>query len=158
MKKIIFLLIAVPFFLIGCGSDNDVNLVTYDNGELEKELKEEGIQPKLPTKFPIVIVEHELSIPPPPTPKGQFPVYYTGENGEYFELMIWDRPVTWEEISTYEKVDINGNESFYMSDEAYTSTLHWEDGDYYYILQYHHQSSETKITKGDLINIAESFK
>ncbi|WLR42306.1 DUF4367 domain-containing protein [Bacillus carboniphilus] len=154
MKKIIILMIT-SIFLIGCNSSGGSNLVTYDNDKLAKEIEEKGFKPKLPTKFPIAIINHEISSPPT---NDHFIVDFTGEKGEYFELIIWDKLVTWNDNSNQEEININGKEGSYMSDEVLMSTLHWRDGDYDYILQYYHTFSDTKIAKADLIGIAESFQ
>ncbi|WP_205172065.1 hypothetical protein [Bacillus pakistanensis] len=63
------MLIAVSFLLLGCSSNsNGESLATYDYSQLVSDLEKEGIEPKLPTGFPIGITEYELLKPSHETP------------------------------------------------------------------------------------------
>ncbi len=63
-EKNFFLLIAASYLLLGCSNNgNGFSLMTYDNNQLESNLEKEGIEPKLPTEFPIAITEYEILEP-----------------------------------------------------------------------------------------------
>ncbi|WP_456270935.1 DUF4367 domain-containing protein [Bacillus sp. AK031] len=158
MRKIFFLLIAVSFILSACSiNSNGENLVTYDNSQLSSDLEKEGIDPKLPTGFPIAITEYELFKPPHQT--SRYETNLIGENGEIFTIIVHSTTVSYEgEFENQEEVTINGNEGFYTENEVTGPSLHWTDGDYHYILDYQTIGLETAVNKDTMMAIADSFE
>ncbi|WP_335872263.1 hypothetical protein [Bacillus sp. 2205SS5-2] len=158
MRSIFFLIIAASFLLIGCTNNgNGNNLVTYDNSELASDLEKEGVEPKLPTNFPISITKYEILKPQHESTRHETKI--TGENDEIFTLVVHSSPVTYEEeLENQEEVKINGNEGFYAVNEITGPSVHWKDGDYHYILEYQTIELDTEINKETMISIAESFE
>jgi hypothetical protein len=154
MKKLILLVIVIPLMLIGCS--NGSNLVTFDNTELAKELKSEGINPKLPTMFPVEIVKYERVIPPHESKR--YETSFTAEGGEVFNVIIHSGQVTYNNQVKKEEVKINGNEGFYRENDADRQSLHWTDGEYHYILEYVTTDLDIQVTKKTMIETAESFE
>lgn len=141
-----FLFLAVPLLIVGCSNRENI----FDHSELKAELKEEGISPMLPTKFPVTIVEYEQNIPPHET--NIYEVLFRGGKGEQFSLLVQPPIVTYN-ISEKEDITINGNQGFFLDGPG--PSIHWAEGDYHYILTYY---TEEKDTKELLIEIAESFQ
>lgn len=139
--------------LIGC-SEGD-NFKRFDNSELKEELKVEGINPKLPTKFPVTIVEYERKTPPQQSNIHE--IIFKGKDGELFSLII-DSATT--EYNDFEKedVEINGNSGFYVESKLPGPSIHWTDGEFHFIFQYQTTNLEKTETKEVMIGIAESFQ
>ncbi|WP_409250701.1 hypothetical protein V1502_11040 [Bacillus sp. SCS-153A] len=156
MRIILFLLIALPVLLVGCSSSDSNSLVDYDHSKLSSEFENEGIQPKLPTGFPVRIKGHERVIPPHET--SRYETKFTGENGEIFTLIVHSGPVAYEEGMKKEDVSINGSEGFYTENEVTGPSLHWTEGKYHYILDYSTIALETEVNKETMMAIAESFE
>ncbi|MBT2695696.1 hypothetical protein [Bacillus sp. ISL-55] len=148
MKKLLsMLLLLVPMLLLGCSQNEE----RFDHTALKDELKEEGIEPKLPTEFPMAIAGYERVIPPHESNIHE--VIFNGEDGGMkFSLTIQPPPV--EYINDEEEdVTVNGNKGFFMDGPG--SSIHWTDGDYHYILTSY---SDENGTKDSMVEIAESFK
>jgi Domain of unknown function (DUF4367) len=158
MRRFFFLLIAASFLLIGCSEKgNGESLVSYDHNQLASDLESEGIEPKLPTEFPVRITEYEIVKPPHESSRHEMQL--TGENGEIFNLIVHSAPVTYDgEVENQEKVKINGNEGFYAVNDVTGPSVHWTDDDYHYILEYQTIGLETEVNKETMMAIAESFK
>ncbi|MFI8687203.1 DUF4367 domain-containing protein [Rossellomorea sp. NPDC077527] len=158
MKKIFLLLCAVSFLLIGCSDiSNGGSLVTFDNNQLESDLENQGIEPKLPTEFPIAITNYEIMKPPHESPRHE--IELTGENGEVFTLVIHSAPVTYDgELENQEKVKINGNEGVYAVNDVTGPSVYWTDGDYHYILEYQTIGLDTEVNKETMMAIAKSYE
>lgn len=155
MKRLLFVLVAVPSLLYGCSNSGE-DLVEYDHSELSSELVEKGIEPKLPTVFPVAIEGHELF--EPPHESSRYETNLTGENGEIFTLTVHSAPVAYDENMEKDDVKINGNEGFYTENEVTGPSLHWTDGDYHYILEYRTIGFDTVVNKESMLHIAESFE
>lgn len=155
MKKILFVLVAVPSLLFGCSNSGE-DLVEYDYSELSSELAEKGIEPKLPTGFPVAIEGYELF--EPPHESSRYETSLTGENGEIFTLIVHSAPVSYEGNMEKEDVQINGNGGFYTENEVTGPSLHWTEGDYHYILEYSTIGLDTVVNKETMLHIAESFE
>lgn len=149
MKKVlsILLFLLVPLIILGCSQKE----VLFDHTELKEELKKEGISPKLPTTFPMPIVEYERVIPPHDTNINE--VIFKGEEGMQFSLTVQPPPVEYDNLQNKEDVMVNGNEGFFI--EGPGPSIHWTDGDYHYILTYY---TDEKATKEMMVAIAESFQ
>lgn len=158
MRKFFFLIIAVSFLLIGCSAiGSGESFVTFDNKQLASDLESEGIEPKLPTRFPMVISEYEIVKPPHESSRHE--VQLTGEKGEIFNLVVHSTPVTYDgELENQEEVKINGNEGFYAVNDVTGPSVHWTDSDYHYILEYQTIGLETEVNKETMMAIAKSFK
>ena len=158
MRKFFFLLIAASFLLIGCSDiGSGESFVTYDHNQLERDLESEGIEPKLPTAFPVAITEYEIVKPPHESPRHE--IQLTGKKGEIFNLVVHAAPVTYDgKLENQEEVKINGNEGFYAVNDVTGPSVHWTDGDYHYILEYQTIGLETEVNKETMMAIAESFK
>ena len=148
MKKVLSMLfLLVPLILLGCSQKEE----RFDHTALKDELKEEGIAPKLPTKFPIAIAGYERVIPPHETNIHE--VIFNGEDGGMkFSLTIQPPPVEYINVEK-EDVTVNGTKGFFI--EGPGSSIHWTEGDYHYILTSY---SEKNGTKESMVEIAESFK
>ncbi|WP_171050780.1 DUF4367 domain-containing protein [Bacillus sp. BHET2] len=158
MKKIFFLLIAASFLLIGYSdiSKGD-SLVTYDHNQLASDLEKEGIEPKLPTEFPVAITNYEIVKPPHESARHE--IGLTGESGEVFTLVIHSAPVTYDgKLDNQEKIEINGNEGFYAVNDVTGPSVHWTDDDYHYILEYQTIGLETEVNKETMMAIAKSYE
>lgn len=153
MKKGVYLFLFVSLFLLGC-SQSSVKLEKYDHSELEAELEEEGIRPKLPTKFPVAITEYKQRIPPHPSTI--YETSFTGENRERFLLTISSAGTTYNDFER-EDITINGNDGFYVESVLPGPSVHWDDGDYHYIFQYEMTETDEE-TKELMIKLAESFE
>ncbi|GAA0343511.1 hypothetical protein GCM10008967_37460 [Bacillus carboniphilus] len=140
--------------MVGCGQAG--GLKDYDNRELAKELKEEGVHPKLPTKFPVKIAKYERIIPPHDS--RIYETIFTGENDEVFSLIINPGQAEYHGDFERENVTVCGNSGFYMNSELPGPSLHWFDGDYSYILEYQTLFSDTEVTKEIMMKIAEFFQ
>lgn len=149
MKRILYLLLIllVPLIIMGCSQKEE----KFDHTELKAELKEEGITPKLPTTFPMTIVEYERVIPPHQT--NIIEVTFNGEEGRQFSLTIEPPSVEYQNLQNKEDVTVNGNSGFFIEGPA--PSIHWTDGDYHYILTSY---TDEKETKEMMIEIAESFR
>ena len=149
MKRVLSLLfLLVPFIVLGCSQKEE----SFDHTTLKEELKEEGIAPKLPTKFPMTIVGYERVTPPHET--DIFEIIFKGkEGGMQFSLTIQPPPVEYKNLQNKEAVMVNGDNGFYIKGPG--SSLHWTDGDYHYILTSY---SEENGTKEKMIDTAESFE
>lgn len=148
MKRVLSLLfLLVPLIVLGCSQKEE----RFDHTTLKEELKEDGIAPKLPTKFPMTIVEYERVNPPHETNINE--VIFKGEEGMLFSLTIQPPPVEYNNLQNKEVVMVNGNNGFYIKGPG--PSLHWTDGDYHYILTSY---SEENGTKKRMIETAESFE
>jgi len=158
MRSIFFLIIAASFLLIGCTNNgNGESLVTYDNNQLASDLEKEGIEPKLPTEFPVAITEYQILKPPHESTRHETKL--KGENGERFTLLVHSGPVSYDgELENQEEVEINGNEGFYAVNDVTGPSIHWTDGDYHYVIDYQTIELETEVNKETMIAIAESFE
>jgi hypothetical protein len=160
MKNIILMMIATSFLLIGCNSNaNGDSLATYDNSQLASDLEEErGLQPKLPTEFPIEISKYEIFEQPHESSIHE--VRLTGENGEIFTLLFHTAPVTYNDgaLDNQEEVTINGNDGLYAVNDITGPSIHWTDGDYHYVVDYQSIELETEVNKETMMAIAESFE
>ncbi|MFT9498009.1 hypothetical protein [Anaerosolibacter sp.] len=148
MKKVLSMLfLLVPLILLGCSQKEK----RFDHTALKDELKEEGIAPKLPTKFPMAIAGYERVISPHETNIHE--VIFNGEDGGMkFSLTIQPPPVEYINVEK-EDVTVNGNKGFFI--EGPGSSIHWTEGDYHYFLTSY---SEKIGTKESMVEIAESFK
>lgn len=148
------LFIVISLFIIASCS-NEQKLVEFEKNELLEELNEQGIKPKLPTKFPIEIKEFELQMPPHESQI--YPIVFIGESGEVFNLRIHLGDVTYSGEFD-ETVKINGQDGSFNEDDITGLDLVWNDGKYHYFLNYQTIGLDTKVTKETMISIAESFK
>ncbi|EDL66511.1 DUF4367 domain-containing protein [Bacillus sp. SG-1] len=155
MKKLLFMLVAFPSLLFGCSHSRE-DLVEYNHSELSAELAEKGIEPKLPTEFPVAIEGYEIF--EPPHKSSRYETSLTGKNGEIFTLTVHTAPVSYEGNIEKEDVKINGNEGFYTENEVTGPSLHWTEGDYHYILEYRTIGFDTVVNKETMLDIAESFE
>ena len=147
MKRVVFMLfILVPMLVLGCSQNEE----RFNHSALKEELKEEGIAPKLPTKFPISIVEYERVTPPHETNINEV-IFKGEEGGMQFSLTIQPAPVEYN-FEGYE-VTVNGNDGFYIKGPG--SSIHCTDGDYHYILTSY---SLENGTKERMVETAESFQ
>ncbi|WP_053362373.1 hypothetical protein [Bacillus sp. FJAT-27251] len=148
MKRVMSMLfLFLPLIILGCSQNEE----SFDHTALKEELKEEGITPKLPTKFPMTIVEYERAIPPHETDIHE--VIFKGEEGGMkFSLTIQPPPVEYINLEKEEEVTVNGNNGFFIQGPG--PSIHWTDGDYHYILTYYGE----KATKETMVGIAESFQ
>ena len=148
MKRVMFLCILLaPIILWGCSQNEG----RFDHAALKEEFNKEGIFPKLPTKFPITIVEYERVIPPHETKINE--VIFKGvEGGMQFSLTIQPIPVEYVNFEG-EKVKVNGISGFYTAGPG--SSIHWSDGDYHYILTSYIDKNGTKEI---MVETAESFE
>ncbi len=148
MKRVfsVLLLLLVPLTIMGCTQKEQ----SFDHTALKEELKEEGIAPKLPTKFPITIVEYERVTPPHETNIHEV-IFKGEEGGMQFSLTIQPSPVEYH-FEGYE-VTVNKNDGFYIKGPG--SSIHWSDGDYHYILTSY---SDENGTKEKMVETAESFQ
>ncbi|WLR57386.1 hypothetical protein LC048_11325 [Mesobacillus subterraneus] len=107
MRRVLSLLfLFVPFKLLGCSQKEE----RFDHAALKEELKEEGIAPKLPTEFPMVIEGYEHVIPPHETNIHE--VTFNGEDGGMkFSLTIQPHAVEYMNLEG-EDVTVNGNKGF----------------------------------------------
>ncbi|KPL60993.1 DUF4367 domain-containing protein [Rossellomorea vietnamensis] len=158
MRKFFLLLIAASLLLIGCGEmGSGESLVTYDNSQLAGDLENEGIEPKLPTEFPVDIAEYEIVKPPHESSRHE--IQLTGKNGEIFNLVVHTSPVTYDgELENQEEVKINGNEGFYAENDVTGPSVHWTDEGFHYILEYQSIGLDTEVNKETMMAIAESYK
>jgi hypothetical protein len=149
MKKALTILIflLVPLIIVGCSQKE----VMFNHTELKEELKKEGISPKLPTTFPMTIVEYERVIPPHET--NIYEVIFKGEEGMRLSLTVEPPPVEYHNLQNKKDVTINGNDGFFI--EGPGPSIHWTDGDYHYILTYF---TDEKVTKEMMVAMAESFQ
>jgi hypothetical protein len=149
MKRLLSLLfLLVPLIVLGCSQKEE----SFDHTTLKEELKEDGISPKLPTEFPMPIVEYERVFPPHET--NIIEVIFKGkEGGMLFSLTIQPPLVEYNNLQNKEVVMVNGDNGFYIKGPG--SSLHWTDGDYHYILTSY---SEENGTKEKMIETAESFR
>ena len=155
MKKLIMLLFVVLLSaIVGC--NNGQELISFNNEELSKELKNEGVEPKLPTQFPMEVNDYEIQLPPHKS--SIYPVMFKGKGVEIFNLRIHSGDVSFHGEFEKEDVKVNGNEGFYTEDDVAGLDLSWADGDYYYILNYQTIGLNTEVTKETMVRIAESFK
>jgi len=147
MKRVLAMLfLLVPMILLGCSQNEE----GFNHTALKEELKEEGIAPKLPTKFPIKILEYERVTPPHETNIHEV-IFKGKEGGMQFSLTIQPPPVEYH-FEGFE-VTVNGNDGFYIKGPG--SSIHWTDGDYHYILTSY---SEENGTKERMVETAESFQ
>ncbi|WP_043929725.1 hypothetical protein [Bacillus sp. EB01] len=149
MKKALSILmfLLVPLLIVGCSQKE----IMFNHTELKEELKKEGISPKLPTSFPMTIVEYERVIPPHETNINE--VIFKGEEGMRLSLTIEPPQVEYHNLQYQEDVTINGNDGFFI--EGPGPSIHWTDGDYHYILTYF---TDEKVTKEMMVAVAESFQ
>jgi hypothetical protein len=149
MKKALSVLmfLLVPLIIGGCSQKE----IMFNHTELKEELKKEGISPKLPTSFPMTIVEYERVIPPHETNINE--VIFKGEEGMRLSLTIEPPQVEYHNLQNKEDVTINGNEGFFI--EGPGPSIHWTDGNYHYILTYF---TDKKVTKEMMVAVAESFQ
>lgn len=147
MKRILFMLVfLVPLILLGCSETEK----RFDHAALKEELKEDGITPKLPTKFPVTIVGYERAIPPHETNINEV-IFKGEEGGMQFSLTIQPPPVEYNFKG--EDVTVNGKDGFFIKGPG--SSIHWTDGDYHYIFTSY---SEENGTKEIMVETAESFQ
>ncbi|MBT2681283.1 hypothetical protein J7E38_20170 [Bacillus sp. ISL-35] len=148
MKRVLSMLfLLIPLVVLGCSQQKE----RFDHTTLKEELKEEGITPKLPTKFPMIITGYERVTPPHET--NIIEVIFNGkEGGMQFSLTIQPPPVEYVNAEG-EDVNVNGNNGFYIKGPG--PSIHWTDGDYHYILTSY---SEENGTKEKMIETAESFQ
>ncbi|MBT2641882.1 hypothetical protein J7I80_06575 [Bacillus sp. ISL-41] len=147
MKRVLSILfLLVPLIILGCSQKEQ----SFDHTALKEELKEEGIAPKLPTKFPMTIVDYERVTPPHETIINE--VIFKGEDGGMqFSLTIQPPPVEYNFEG--EDVTVNGNKGFFI--EGPGSSIHWREGDYHYILTSY---SEENGSKERMVETAEAFQ
>ena len=109
MKRVLSMLfLLVPLIILGCSQKEE----SFDHTALKEELKEEGIAPKLPTKFPMTIEGYERVIPPHETNIRE--VIFNGEDGGMkFSLTIQPPPVEYFNVEE-EDVTVNGNKGFFI--------------------------------------------
>ena len=153
MKKWMIVCMMILLSMVGCS--NGQTLTKYDHDQLSRDLKKEGIDPKLPTRFPMVVEDYEIQMPPHKS--AIYSIMFNGEDGEVFDLRIHSGDVTFEGDFEKEEVMINGKDGFYTEDKAGLD-VNWKDGDYFYILNYQTIGLDTEVTKETMIEIADSFK
>ncbi|MBN8192929.1 DUF4367 domain-containing protein [Bacillus sp. NTK074B] len=143
----------ILLFVVGCS--NGQTLTKYNHDQLSEDLKKEGIDPKLPTRFPMAVKDAKIQMPPHKS--AIYSVMFNGGDGEVFDLRIHSGDVTFEGDFEKEEVKINGKDGFYTEDKAGLD-VNWKDGDYFYILSYQTIGLDTEVTKETMIEIAESFR
>ncbi|BCB03962.1 hypothetical protein [Bacillus sp. KH172YL63] len=154
MKKWILLFIIICLTTTAC--TNSPHTIKFDHADLSKELKKEGINPKLPTQFPMKVEKYEIQRPPHESVIHE--IMFTGENGEIFNLRVHTGEVTFGEDMKEEEVEISGDQGFFSDHDAAGLEVVWEDGEYTYLLNYQTVGLDTEVTKETMIGVAESFK
>ncbi|MBX0356807.1 DUF4367 domain-containing protein [Halobacillus sp. Nhm2S1] len=157
MKKLI-LLIALPVFIVGCGSTD--GLQEFDPTGLNEELEKVSFQPQLPTELPFEVKQADLSRPPElQQPVNTLNFDFYGEGNEHLSLLT----VNGSEVSStseedYQEVEIDHISGGYFINDSGDQTLRWQEGDIQYVLKSMDQGSESDVSKADLIKMAESFE
>lgn len=161
MKKIIVsLLLCMPLFIIGCsnGSQGKDALHTYGHQDLALKLEKEPFQSKLPTKMPFKVVDTGFE-PSPIEPERErvqsFDFY--GDDKEHISLMV----VNGGSVSSkaeFEQVESGDFTGEYAVNDSEEKLLKWKDGKKHYRITFYAFTTDTEVTKEDLINTAKSFK
>ncbi|WP_201714633.1 DUF4367 domain-containing protein [Rossellomorea arthrocnemi] len=155
MKRIIFLLLALPLFLMGCNQGSS-NLEEYNQSELKEKVSKQNLQPKLPTKLPFELVESSFDAGPSGKESKKIIIDFYGEKNEHLGFVASSK-VNLSSDLEQENVDIGEVKGKYAENENGVKYLMWKDGEINYTLQYFSQASETKIEKQELIDTAKSF-
>ncbi|WP_456276319.1 hypothetical protein [Bacillus sp. AK128] len=137
--------------------DPNLELVDYNFEDLAAELKNKGIEHKLPSKLPVEIINYEIIEGDPNNPYApkDISIVLNGENGEIFTVRsgIIDLPELF--FSTQvnmkeEEVSISGHKGLYI--EGYM--LKWlEEEEIAYTF-----TSSKLLSKETMIQVGESFK
>ncbi|APH05438.1 hypothetical protein [Bacillus weihaiensis] len=157
MKQKLALLVISIIILVGC--NQAVNIVAYDSVQLEKDLKKQAFQHKLPTSLPFKVEDTEITSLPNEQDKQITIDFYglgTNELGDHLSLSV----VNGGEVGKLEggrKVDLENNEGTYKSEQG-EEILSWSEDNLHYRLTYYKEQSDTNVTKEELIEVANSFE
>jgi len=112
MKKLLCLLIMIQFFVFGC-SNAGGHFKDYNQAELTDKFQEAGVDPKLPTKFPVEIKEEVFN--PPFEDEKVYSVDFLGTKNERFSLqIIKGGNVDYDDRLEKESVEIGKNNGLYF--------------------------------------------
>ncbi len=163
VRKMLFILIAIPFLLLGCSNlSKNSQLSEFDNSDLKTKLEDQAFQPKLPSKLPFEVEQAEFT----PPPKDYMPVTIhflssRNGNGDHLELLIFnhkDGGNVQHSGVKFEDVKIGDIKAKYAVNDSEAMMLNWTEDDIFYGLTYYGKQSDTEITKEDLIETAKSFE
>ena len=155
-KKLLILLPIILLLFAGCSS-NGSNLYEFDNSILKEQVKDNGFQPKLPTKLPFENVKASFDSLPDQTDIKTFEFFSSrkGNNNHLGLLVVKGKEG--QSNSKFEEVKIGERKGqYFVSKEE--QTLRWKDRDLEYTLIYYTEQSNMKLSKADLIETAKSFK
>ncbi|MCA1054817.1 DUF4367 domain-containing protein [Rossellomorea aquimaris] len=156
MKRILFLLLSLPLFLMGCNQGSS-NLEEYNQSELKEKISEQLLQPKLPAKLPFELAESSFDAGPSGNESTKIIIDFYGEKNEHLGLVASSKVSLSSDLEK-ESVDIGEIKGKYAENENGVKYLMWKEGKINYTLQYFSQASETKIEKQELIDTAKSFE
>ena len=157
MRRLFFLLLAIPLMLLGCSSGSDVTLHSFDNSVLKEQTKEQSFQPELPTKVPFKVTDAQFSPPPKQDTVLTFDFYSQGESNNHLSLMVVKGKIASTERE-FEEVEIGDEKGGYAVNGAGAQILKWSKGDVDYALTYFAKQSDDQISKEQLIETAKSFE
>ncbi|MBM7660250.1 hypothetical protein JOC85_001017 [Bacillus mesophilus] len=135
--------------------DPNLDLVDYEFTELALELKNKGVEHKLPSKLPVQIINYEIvegDTNNPHTPK-DISINLNGKDGVLFTVRSGK---TDPEMASgihgnnkEEEISVSGHEGTYLEGNI----MKWTEGNTFYMF-----TSNEKLSKETMIKIGESFK
>jgi hypothetical protein len=135
--------------------DSNLELIDFDFKEVVVELKNKGIEHKLPSKLPVKITGYEIVEGNPHNPYApkDITIHLNGEDGVLFTLTsgTTDPDIFFSDNGSInqEEINIKGNKGLYMEGVI----IKWMEGDMAYLF-----TSNERLSKETMIKIAESFQ
>ncbi|MFC4557286.1 DUF4367 domain-containing protein [Virgibacillus kekensis] len=157
MKKVVYLLITVGLLLVGCGEETNgekgTDLVAFDNSDLKSQLEDEPFQPKLPTELPFEVESARVSTDPV-NERILTIDFFSKEN--HLSLMA-TKGMKGSSNLEFEEVEIGNIQGKYANSDQ-VKTIKWSEDDIQYRFSFLGKQSKEKVTKEELIAVAESFE
>ncbi|MFC4556739.1 DUF4367 domain-containing protein [Virgibacillus kekensis] len=158
MKKGLYLLIIVGLLLIGCNDvtsgEKSVDLELFDNAGIKAKIEKKNFKPEFPTEIPFTVEDTVVSSDP--SNDTHSTVEFFGE-GNHLSLSIF-KGDNLTQGAEYEEVEIGNIQGKYRENKAGTKLLYWQEDGISYSLGYLSKQSKEKVTKEQLIAVAELFE
>ncbi|MBH0230464.1 hypothetical protein [Halobacillus yeomjeoni] len=158
MKKLLFSLIALLFIIAGC-SDNNINLVRFDQSDLKAQMSDYEFQPELPTKLPFEVEDVQFSPPPEEIQQVEsFHFDFYGADEAFYLHTVKGKEVSSTLEDEYKEVEIGDHQGSILHQEEGNATLAWTENGVDYRLKYFSNETDESVIQQEMIETAASFE